>query len=204
MTTRRQLSEGRLVIASHNVGKVREISDLLAPFGVAVSSAGALNLPEPEETGETFVENALIKACAAAQASGLPALADDSGLCVDVLGGAPGIHSARWAGPEQDFSAAMKKIIEATADFEAAKAHFVCALALCWPDGHTETFEGYVHGSLTWPARGEQGFGYDPMFVPNDDTRTFAEMAPAEKHGISHRADAFRQMVDACFGSRSG
>ncbi len=202
--THRHFNEDKLVIASHNAGKVREIGDLLSPFGVAVSSAGELNLPEPEETGETFVENALIKARASAQASGLPALADDSGLCVDVLGGAPGIHSARWAGPDQDFAAAMKKIIEATADFETAQAHFVCALALCWPDGHTETFEGYVHGSLTWPPRGERGFGYDPMFVPNGDPRTFSEMDPAEKHEISHRADAFHQMVDACFGSDPG
>lgn len=201
MTTHRQFTEGRLVIASHNDGKVREIGDLLAPFGVEVSSAGELNLPEPVEDGETFIENALIKARASAQGSGLPALADDSGLSVDVLGGAPGIHSARWAGPDKNFDDAMQKVMEATADFETAKAHFVCALALCWPDGHTETFEGYVHGSLTWPPRGEKGFGYDPMFVPDGDTRTFAEMDPAEKHQISHRADAFRQLVAACFGS---
>jgi len=202
MTTPREgrhFSEERLVIASHNAGKVREIGELLSPFGVAVSSAGELGLPEPEETGESFVENALIKARASAQASGLPALADDSGLSVDVLGGAPGIHSARWAGAEQNFDAAMQKIMEATADFEAVRAHFVCALALCWPDGHTETFEGSVHGSLPWPPRGEKGFGYDPMFIPVNETRTFAEMEPAEKHAISHRADAFHQMVAACF-----
>jgi len=200
MTTRRIFNEDTLVIASHNDGKVREIGELLSPFGVTVTSAGALNLPEPEEDGDTFVENALIKARASAMTSKLPALADDSGLAVDVLGGAPGIHSARWAGPEKDFGNAMKKVIEATADFEAAKAHFICVLALCWPDGHTETFEGTVHGNLTWPPRGELGFGYDPIFVPNGDTRTFAEMDPAEKHAISHRADAFHQMVDACFG----
>lgn len=201
MTAHRQFTEGKLVIASHNDGKVREIGELLAPFGVDVPSAGELNLPEPEEDGETFIENALIKARASAQGSGLPALADDSGLSVDVLGGAPGIHSARWAGPDKNFGEAMRKVMEATADFETARAHFVCALALCWPDGHAETFEGYVHGSLTWPLRGEKGFGYDPMFVPDGDTRTFAEMDPAEKHEISHRADAFRQLVSACFGS---
>ncbi len=207
MTARRHFNEDRLVIASHNSGKVREINDLLSPFGIAVSSAGELDLPEPEETGETFVENALIKARASARASGLPALADDSGLAVDVLGGAPGIHSARWAGPDKNFGAAMQKIMEATADFETVRAHFVCALVLCWPDGHTEIFEGFVHGALTWPPRGELGFGYDPMFVPEGDygdTRTFAEMSPEEKHAISHRADAFRQMVEACFGGAPG
>jgi len=203
MTTHRHFTEGRLVIASHNDGKVREIGALLAPFNVEVASAGDLGLPEPDETGETFIENALIKARASAQGSGLPALADDSGLSVDVLGGAPGIHSARWAGPGKDFTEAMRKVMDATADFETAKAHFVCALALCWPDGHTETFEGYVHGSLTWPPRGEKGFGYDPMFVPDGDVRTFAEMDPEEKHAISHRADAFRQLVAACFNSAS-
>jgi XTP/dITP diphosphohydrolase len=199
MTSPRHFSEDGLVIASHNAGKVREIAELLLPFGVAVSSAGELGLPEPEETGESFIENALIKARAAAQASGLPALADDSGLSVDILGGAPGIHSSRWAGPEQNFDVAMQKIMDATADFETVRAHFVCALSLCWPDGHTETFEGSVHGSLAWPTRGDNGFGYDPMFVPVNYTRTFAEMDPAEKHAISHRADAFRQMVAACF-----
>lgn len=200
----RPFKEGKLVIASHNEGKVREINDLLSPFGVAVSSAGALDLPEPEENGETFVDNALIKARAAARTSGLPSLADDSGLAVDVLGGAPGIHSARWAGPEKNFDLAMKKVMEATADFETARAHFVCALALCWPDGHTETFEGYVHGALTWPPRGDKGFGYDPIFIPDGDDRTFAEMEPDEKHAISHRAEAFQQLVNACFQSKSG
>jgi len=203
MTDHRRFREDRLVIASHNDGKVREINDLLSPLGVAVYSAAALNLPEPEETGETFIENALIKAGSSTRFSSIPALADDSGLAVDVLGGAPGIHSARWAGPERDFGGAMNKIMEATADFETVKAHFVCALALCWPDGHTETFEGTVHGSLVWPPRGDRGFGYDPIFVPDrddsDDTRTFAEMEPEEKHAISHRADAFRQLVAACF-----
>lgn len=204
MTDHRHFREDRLVIASHNAGKVREIGELLSPFGVAVSSAGEMGLPEPEETGETFIENALIKARASAQAANLPALADDSGLSVDVLGGAPGIHSARWAGPERDFNMAMQKIMEATADFETARAHFVCALALCWPDGHIETFEGSVHGSLTWPPRGDKGFGYDPMFVPVNETRTFGEMAPAEKHAISHRADAFHKMVVACFRAGPG
>lgn len=202
MTAHRPFTEGKLVIASHNDGKVREIGELLAPYGVAVASAGELELPEPEETGETFIENALIKARASAEGAGVPALSDDSGLSVDVLGGAPGIHSARWAGPDKNFHEAMQKVMEATADFETAKAHFVCALALCWPDGHTETFEGYVYGSLTWPPRGEKGFGYDPIFVPDGDTRTFAEMNPAEKHAMSHRADAFRQLVTACFNNK--
>lgn len=199
MNTRRQFIDQRIIIASHNAGKVREIGEMLTPFGVAVSSAGELNLPEPEETGETFVENAIIKARATAGAADCPALADDSGLCVDVLGGAPGIYSARWAGPEKDFGFAMQKLLEATADFETCTAHFVCALSLCWPDGHVETFEGSVRGQLSWPARGDQGFGYDPIFVPNGHMETFAEMDPAQKHAMSHRADAFNQMVTACF-----
>ena len=201
MTSRRAFTEKQIIIASHNAGKVREIRELLAPFGVSVSSAGDQNLPEPEETGETFVENAVIKARAAATAANCPALADDSGLCVDVLGGAPGIFSARWAGPDKDFGMAMDKIKEAAADFETCNAHFVCALSLCWPDGHVENFEGTVHGQLNWPARGDQGFGYDPIFVPDGHLETFAEMDPAQKHAMSHRADAFNQMVAACFQS---
>jgi XTP/dITP diphosphohydrolase len=199
MTARRQFTDDKIVIASHNSGKVREIEALLAPFDVAVSSASELNLPEPEETGETFVENAEIKARAISVATDCPVLADDSGLCVDVLGGAPGVYSARWAGPDRDFDIAMQKIMEATADFETCKAHFVSVLCLCWPDGHTETFEGTVHGHLSWPARGDQGFGYDPIFVPDGHLETFAQMDPAKKHAMSHRADAFNQMVTACF-----
>ncbi len=199
MGERRHFTEKQIVIASHNPGKVREIRELLAPFGVNVSSAGDMDLPEPEETGETFIDNAIIKASATASVSQLPALADDSGLCVDVLGGAPGIFSARWAGPDKNFGMAMQKIMEATADFETCKAHFVCALCLCWPDGHVENFEGYVHGALSWPPRGDQGFGYDPIFVPDGYDETFAEMDPAQKHAMSHRADAFNQLVAACF-----
>ncbi|NIJ42223.1 XTP/dITP diphosphohydrolase [Parvibaculum indicum] len=194
---------GKLVVASHNPGKVREIADLLAPFGIETVSAGELDLPEPEETGTTFRENAELKALAAAKAADLPALADDSGLCVGVLNGAPGIYSARWAGPKKDFGFAMEKlrvsILEAgTHD---TSAWFVCGLALAWPDGHVEYFEGRVDGELVWPPRGDKGFGYDPMFVPKGHDITFGEMDPAKKHAMSHRADAFRQLVDACFKS---
>jgi len=208
----RHFGGGRLVIASHNAGKVREIGDLLAPFNVQAVSAGELGLPEPEETGETFVANAELKALAAAQAAGLPALADDSGMAVDALDGAPGIYSARWAGPKKDFSYAMDKVWRAVQD-RAGKnggaeppfgAQFVCALSLAWPDGHVESFEGIAPGRLTWPPRGTHGFGYDPMFVPDQEVghgfRSFGEMAPAEKHAISHRALAFRLLIDACFG----
>jgi XTP/dITP diphosphohydrolase len=197
--TRRKFTAGRLVIASHNPGKVCEIAELLAPFGAEVVSAGELNLPEPEETGQSFVENAELKARAAAMATGLPSLADDSGLAVEALGGDPGIYSARWAGPTKDFGYAMKKIEKALGASPDRRAHFVCALSLAWPDGHVESFEGFVHGTLIWPARGNQGFGYDPIFLPNGHSVTFGEMAPQEKHAISHRAEAFRQLVDACF-----
>lgn len=198
----RRLQPGKLVIASHNEGKVREIRALLAPFGIEPVSAGSLGLPEPEETGTTFVANAELKAMQAADLSGLPALADDSGLCVEALGGEPGIFSARWAGPGKDFGVAMdlveRKIAgkgpEATRD-----AHFVCALALAWPDGHVEWFEGRVDGTLVWPPRGSNGFGYDAMFLPNGHEQTFGEMAPEAKHAMSHRADAFGQLVAAVF-----
>lgn len=195
----RTFSEGRLVVASHNPGKVREIQDLLQPFGVEVVSAGELALPEPEETGETFAANAQLKALAAAQASGLVALADDSGLAVDSLGGAPGVFSARWAGPEKDFAAAMERLNIALDEAPNRLAHFACALCLAWPDGHTETFEGRVDGFLVWPPRGANGFGYDPMFQAHDQDLTFGEMDPAAKHAISHRARAFAQVVEACF-----
>lgn len=195
----RRFDGPRLVIASHNAGKVREIGELLAPSGVEVVSAGALGLPEPEETGETFIENAVLKAEAAARAAKLPALADDSGLAVHALGGRPGIHSARWAGPERDFKAAMARLEEALAGEADRTAHFACALALAWPDGHVETVEGTVHGRLVWPPRGGNGFGYDPMFVADGRDQTFGEMEPAAKHAISHRADAFRKLVAICF-----
>lgn len=188
----------RLVVASHNAGKVREITDLLAPFGVETVSAAALNLPEPEETGDSFAANALIKAEAALSA-GLPALADDSGLAVAGLDGAPGIYSARWAGPERDFNLAMKRVEDALSGQSDYRARFVCALALCLPDGQSRIFEGRVDGTLTFPPRGARGFGYDPIFIPDGGTRTFGEMDPAAKHAISHRADAFRKMIHACF-----
>jgi XTP/dITP diphosphohydrolase len=197
----RRLDSDRLVIASHNPGKVREIGALLAPFRIAVVSAGALGLPEPEETGVTFAENALLKAHAAALGSGMPALADDSGLVVPALGGEPGIHSARWGGPEKDFALAMRKVEAALAGKPDRRAHFTCALALAWPDGHAEVFEGHVFGHLVWPPRGDHGFGYDPIFVADDDTMTFGEIEPERKHAISHRAAAFRQLLAACLAA---
>ncbi len=198
----RKLAPGKLVIASHNEGKVREIRALLAPYGMEVVSAGELDLPEPEETGTTFVANAELKALQAADLSGLPALSDDSGMCVDALGGEPGIFSARWAGPSKDFAVAMRLVEDRIAEQgpDASRdAHFVCALALAWPDGHVEWFEGRVDGTLVWPPRGEHGFGYDAMFLPDGGTETFGEMDPDAKHAISHRADAFRQLVAAVF-----
>lgn len=197
----RHFDEDKLVIASHNPGKVREIADLLRPFGVEVVSAGELDLPEPDETEDTFIGNALLKANAAAGASGLPALADDSGLAVNALDGAPGIYSARWAGPDKDFMVAMEKVEELLRGAEDRSAKFVCALALAWPDGHTEVFEGTVAGGITWPPVGDKGFGYDPIFVAEGETITFAEMEPERKHAMSHRADAFQQLVAACFQS---
>lgn len=198
----RKLAPGRLVIASHNDGKVREIEALLSPFGIQPVSAATLGLPEPEETGTTFAANAELKARAAADLSGLPALADDSGLCVEALNLEPGIFSARWAGPTKDFGLAMRLVEEhlERAGPEAGRdAHFVCALSLCWPDGHVETFEGRVDGTLVWPPRGARGFGYDPMFQPHGHDETFGEMDPEAKHAMSHRADAFRKLVAASF-----
>lgn len=199
----RQFTGGRLVIASHNQGKVREIADLLAPFGAEVVSAGELALDEPEETGMTFVANAELKARAAAEASGHPALSDDSGLVVPALGGAPGIHSARWGGEGRDFALAMRKVEEALTGKSDRRAHFVCALSLCWPDGACATFEGTVHGVLVWPPRGDRGFGYDPIFMADGHDITFGEMEPTAKHAISHRADAFRKLIAACFAEPS-
>jgi XTP/dITP diphosphohydrolase len=196
----RAFTEPKLVIASHNPGKVREIADLLSPFGVEVVSAAALDLPEPVEDGATFEANAAIKARAAAEASGLPALADDSGLVVEALGGEPGIHSARWAGPGKDFTVAMEKVEAGLKGKENRRAYFACVLALAWPDGHLETFEGRVDGTLVWPPRGDKGFGYDPIFVADGHDITFGEMEPEKKHALSHRADAFRKLVAACFG----
>jgi XTP/dITP diphosphohydrolase len=185
----------RLVVASHNPGKVREIDELVAPYGLCTIGAAELNLPEPEETGSTFAENALLKAKAAASASRLPALSDDSGLCVAALNGAPGIHSARWAGPRRDFFEAMKRVERELGGNPDKRAFFVCVLALALPDGAAETFEGRVYGTLTFPPRGERGFGYDPIFIPEGQRFTFGEMDPAKKHAMSHRARAFGEFV---------
>ncbi|HEU0066611.1 MAG TPA: RdgB/HAM1 family non-canonical purine NTP pyrophosphatase [Sphingomonas sp.] len=197
----RKLAPGRLVIASHNQGKVREIEALLAPYGIEPVSAAALDLPEPEETGTTFVANAELKALQAADLSGLPARADDSGLCVEALGGEPGIFSARWGGEHKDFDLAMRRVEDRLAQTPDAprSAHFICALALAWPDGHVEWFEGRVDGTLVWPPRGDRGFGYDAMFLPAGGSDTFGEIDPDAKHAVSHRADAFRQLVAAVF-----
>jgi XTP/dITP diphosphohydrolase len=202
---------GRLVAATHNSGKLRELKELLAPYGVDLVSAGALGLIEPEETGDSFAANATLKAMTAARAARLPALADDSGLCVEALGGAPGIYSARWAGESKDFAAAMRRVERELAEIGAAqpwRAHFVSALALAWPDDHVELFEGRVDGRLIFPPRGENGFGYDPIFLPDGYDRGFGEMTAEEKHGIpvdgsralSHRARAFQDLARACLG----
>lgn len=196
--TPRRFTGDTLVIASHNKGKVREIADLLGPFVATFTSAGELGLPEPEETGTTFIANAELKALAAAKA-GHVALADDSGLVVPALNGDPGIYSARWAGPSKDFALAMRKVEDGLAGRQDRSAYFVCALSLAWPDGHVETVEGRCTGTLVWPPRGEKGFGYDPMFKPDGHGITFGEMDPAKKHEMSHRADAFRQLVERCF-----
>ena len=193
----------KLVIATHNTGKLREIRDLLAPYGIECVGAAELDLPEPEEIGNTFVDNAELKAREAADLSGLPALADDSGLAVDALHGLPGIFSARWAEDEEgtrDFGRAMERVwreVEAAGPDGGHDAHFVCALSLAWPDGAIESFEGKVNGTLVWPPRGDNGFGYDPMFVAAGMDKTFGEIEPQAKHGISHRAEAFRLLVAA-------
>ncbi|MFA6123937.1 MAG: RdgB/HAM1 family non-canonical purine NTP pyrophosphatase [Sphingomonas sp.] len=198
----RKLAPGKLVIASHNAGKVREINALLTPYGIEAISAADLDLPEPEETGTTFVANAELKALQAADLSGLPALADDSGLCVDALGGDPGVYTANWAETPngRDWTLAMTKVEQALAakgPDASRDAHFVCVLALAWPNGHVQWFEGRADGTLTWPPRGAVGFGYDPVFVPTGSDLTYAEMDPTQKHAISHRAAAFAQMMAA-------
>lgn len=209
MTEHRKLSPGKLIIASHNQGKVSEIRALLAPFGIEPVSASELNLPEPEETGTTFAENALLKAHASARGADCVALADDSGLCVAALNGAPGVYTADWAeadiyegGPGRDWYMAMGKVegklSELGPDADRS-AYFTCTLALAWPDGHSELFEGRVHGNLVWPPRGTMGFGYDPVFQPVGFEKTFAELDPQQKHDMSHRADAFDKLVKACF-----
>jgi XTP/dITP diphosphohydrolase len=191
----------RLVIASHNPGKVDEIATLLAPFAVETIAAGSLGIPEPEETGDSFEANAALKGRAAAEASGLPSLADDSGLVVPALGGAPGIYSARWAGPSKNFRVAMERVHRELGNKDRS-ARFVAVLALAWPGRNTELFRGEVEGSLTWPPRGDRGFGYDPMFIPRRGTLTFGEIDPVEKHRISHRARAFAKLVERYFGAR--
>lgn len=205
---------GRLIIATHNPGKLAEMRELLGAYGVTAASAGELGLPEPDETGASFAENARIKAQAAAQAAGVAAFADDSGLAVDALAGAPGIRSARWAGPDKDFAGAMARIDALLRERGATtpgerRAHFVSALAVAWPDGHVEAFEATVDGTLVWPPRGEKGFGYDPMFLPDGFAQTFGEMTSEEKHGlppkgkgVSHRARAFLKLAEACLGRR--
>ncbi|MCJ8190255.1 RdgB/HAM1 family non-canonical purine NTP pyrophosphatase [Sphingomicrobium aestuariivivum] len=191
----------KLVLATHNKGKLREIADLVARFGIEVVGAEEAGLPEPEETGVTFIDNAELKARQAADLSGLPALADDSGLCVEALNGDPGVRSARWAEDEdgnRDFYRAMEKVeaaLQLLGEDVSRDAHFTCALSLAWPDGRTETFEGKVHGQMVWPPRGENGFGYDPVFMATGEDITFGEMEPAKKHAMSHRADAFRQLL---------
>jgi XTP/dITP diphosphohydrolase len=196
----RKLDTGaRVVLASHNPGKLRELAALLSPLGVTVVSAGELGLPEPVEDATDFVGNARIKALAATHASGLPALADDSGFCVAALHGTPGVHSARWAGDAKDFAAAMERVNREMGAAKDRRAWFVAALCLAWPDGHTETFVGRIDGMATWPPRGDKGFGYDPMFVPDGGAVTFGEMDAAEKHAVSHRGRAFAQMLVGCF-----
>jgi XTP/dITP diphosphohydrolase len=205
---------GRLVIATHNAGKLTEMRELLMPYGIEAVSAGELGLSEPEETGTSFRANARIKAKAAAATSGLPAFADDSGLTVDALGGEPGIYSARWAGPDKNFRHAMQAIENKLRERGAREpgrrgAHFVSALCVAWPDGHVEEFEATVDGALVWPPRGDKGFGYDPMFLPDGHSRTFGEMPSEEKHGLpprgkglSHRARAFLKLAEACLAGR--
>ncbi len=195
----RKFTEDTLLLASHNKGKLVELRDLLGDKIPNITSAVDMNLPEPEETGTTFVDNAVLKALACMRESGLPSLADDSGLSVTTLDGAPGVYSARWAGEPRDFNLAMQKVHDAMEDAEDRSASFVCVLALAWPDGHVETFEGRIDGNICWPPRGDKGFGYDPIFVPLGDARSFGEIDFAEKQGMSHRAKAFKAMIDALF-----
>ncbi len=205
-TENRRLEPGKLVLASHNKGKLREIQDMLAPHGFEVLSVGDLDLPEPVEDGDTFEANAAIKALASAKATGLPALSDDSGLCVNGLNGDPGIYSARWAGPGKDFGVAMQSVHDKLAEAGTAdrSAYFVAVLCLAWPDGHVQFYRGEIHGELAWPPRGPEGFGYDPMFVPEGFDKTFGEMDKQEKHttkdgaALSHRARAFVKFQQEC------
>ncbi|HEX3995049.1 MAG TPA: non-canonical purine NTP pyrophosphatase [Acetobacteraceae bacterium] len=196
---RKILPGSKLVLASHNQGKLAELTELLRPYKVEIVSAGALGLPEPEETAPDFAGNAQLKALAAATATGLPAFSDDSGFCAAALDGAPGPLSARWAGPEKDFAKAMAQVHERAGDAADKRAWFVAALCVAWPDGRTETYVGRVNGTMVWPPRGTHGFGYDPMFLPEGGSETFGEMAPDAKHCVSHRARAFAQVMKSCF-----
>ncbi len=196
----RKFEGDEIVLATHNQGKVREIADLLGPYVETFISAGELGLSEPEETGSTFTDNAILKAQAAAQESGKVSLADDSGLAVKALGGQPGIYSARWAGEKKDFQMAMQKVQDELSGLHDRSAAFVCVLALAWPDGEVEVFKGRVEGAIVWPPRGDKGFGYDPIFMPQGHDVTFGEMDPAEKHKISHRAQAFEKFVEIMKG----
>ena len=191
----RRFTENRLIIATHNKGKLAEFRALLGPHVKVVQSAGDLGLPEPAETGATFEENAVLKARAAAQASGFPALADDSGLCVNALGGKPSLHTARWCGPERDPMVGMTRVNDELADSADRSAYFICVLALAWPDGHVEVVEGRCLGEIVWPPRGDGGHGFDPCFKPEGETRTFGEMSAAEKHPLSHRGKAMEKMI---------
>ena len=200
MTRRRLQQAESILLASHNAGKLVELGELLHPFGIECISAGELQIPEPEETGSTFLENATIKAQAVAQQGGRPALSDDSGLVVDALDGAPGIFSARWAGPNKDFRAAMQKVLDKLSHLQSdnRNARFVCTLVLAWPDGHCEAFEGSVEGDIIDAPRGDKGFGYDPIFRPHGHKQSFAEMEPAQKQSLSHRARAFDALSHGC------
>ncbi len=199
MSRARRFEGGKLVLATHNKGKAAEIASLLKGHVESFVTAGELNLPEPEETEETFIDNAILKAVAAAKASGLPALADDSGMAVTALEGAPGIYSARWAGPDKNFRRAMERVHRELDVEKDRSAAFICALAVAWPDGHSEAVEGRLDGVVVWPPRGDKGFGYDPIFVPKGEKRTFGEMAPEEKESMSHRAKAFKMLVKQVF-----
>lgn len=194
----RKFTDSKLLIASHNKDKVHEIGELLKPFSLEVISASDLNIEEPEETENTFEGNSLLKAMYCAKHSNLPSLADDSGLVVPALGGAPGIYSARWAGPKRDFTKGMKRLEKALKGKDDHSAYFICSLALAWPDNHNEVFTGSLGGHLTFPPRGEHGFGYDPIFIPNGYDITVAEMKPEKKQAISHRSHAFNQLIEAC------
>lgn len=200
MTIYRKIEHGsKLVVATHNAGKAQEIRSLLAPFQIQTYSAGDLNLPEPEETGSTFSENAKIKAMAATLKSGLPSLADDSGFCINALNGDPGIYSARWAGPNKDYPMAMRTMYEKLEKFENRSCYFISVLCLAFPDGYSCEFEGKIHGDFIWPARGHNGHGYDPIFQPRGSSLTFAEMTETQKNEISHRGLAFQQFIKNCF-----